>query len=725
MENLYSGHRLRRGSMKKINYLANSFIISFIISLSFTCLKANADFAEHYNAAQQYLSQYQYSSAVLEFRKALRINYLDNSARIGLVNAYLARGTYFANKDKDWENAANDYRAALFYLKYYPSPQDVQNSAQAIANATENLSQCLAVQKFNTSSQSRYQKAKDLRGEGNFPEAAYEFAQALNDSSIKKDCLGQIADIMKVLGNDPKAAEYYQKAIAIGQDDAGLRLKYARVLDKLGQNDVAVQEYNFALSKCENDPEILYSLERIYRQKLDQSPNDAEVMANLGAILQKQNKFDEALQYYSKAGEINPSNVTTRLNVGTLYQQKKDYDAAIAAYDTILVLYPNNVEANYYKAQCLAAMGNSDKAIAAFKTVMSLDPTNKDAKNQITDIMKKSMSTSDLLAYFDRQAAVDPSTVDDIYDYALDLHKKNKFDDAITFYREVLKFKTNNPEVYVNMAIAYKQKNDAAQATKILQDANTKFPNNKLVMDNLKAFTQDTITEDIKEAADYYNKNNYTKALACYQAIQPATADSLSGIAACYKAMNNDAQALEYYKKAYALDSTNSDIAYYIGVLYSEKEDWAQSKLYLKKAISINKNNTRAKDLYQTVLEQANIKLVDKAIALYDKAEYAQSLKILNQILLEDSKNSYAYYYRGLISDAQKKYAAALIDYKKAILYSSELTIVYYLIALDYDNLAQFKNALINYKKYISLTPGTDEYKTYALSRVKALKKYE
>ena len=48
-------------------------------------------FVQHYEAAQSYLTQGQYSSAIVEFRKALRINFLDNSARIGLINSYLAQ----------------------------------------------------------------------------------------------------------------------------------------------------------------------------------------------------------------------------------------------------------------------------------------------------------------------------------------------------------------------------------------------------------------------------------------------------------------------------------------------------------------------------------------------------------------------------------------------------------------------------------------------------------
>ena len=69
-------------------------------------------FGEHYEAAQNYLMQNQYSSSIVEFRKALRINFLDNSARIGLINAYLARATYYANQDKNYEKAANDFRSA-------------------------------------------------------------------------------------------------------------------------------------------------------------------------------------------------------------------------------------------------------------------------------------------------------------------------------------------------------------------------------------------------------------------------------------------------------------------------------------------------------------------------------------------------------------------------------------------------------------------------------------
>lgn len=700
-------------------------LISALVCAALACNVANASFEEHYNSAQQYLSQFQYSSAIMEFKKALRINYLDNSARVGLINSYLARGTYLANKDRDWEHAANDYRAALFYLKYYPSSQDVQNSSSAIANAVQNLNVCLSELKFNTSPSSRYQKAKALRSDGSFAEAGYEFAQTLSDTSIKKNSLEQIGDIMKVLGNDPRAAEYYQKAVAVGANDADLRLKYARVLDKLGRSDEAVNEYNFALTRSGDNSEVLYSLEKIYRQKMELEPNNAEVLSNLGAIMQKQNKYDEAIKYYNQSTQIDPSSVNTRLNMGTLYQQKKDFESAIAAYDSILTLYPNNVMANLYRAQCYAAMGQNEKALNGFKTVLSYDPNNKEAKNLMLETIRTSMSPQEVLVYVEKNAANNTEAAKTLYDYALDLHKQEKYDDAVTYYKEVLRLGSENPEVSVNLAIVYKQKNDLAQAVKILQEAKQKYPENTQIADTLKTFLQEGSSQKLLEASKLYGSGDYQKALSIYQAILPQNYDTMVGAAACYKGLNQDDKALELYKKAFQNKSTDSDVAYYIGVLYSEKENWEDSKYYLKKALALNKNNAKAKDLYDTVLEQADIKLVDKAIDLYDKKDYTKSQKLLNEVIATNAKNAYAYYYRGLISDAQKRYQAALIDYKKAMQFSPDLTVINYLIALDYDALLQYKNALFYYKKFVTLTKEDNEYKNYAQSRIKALKKYE
>lgn len=684
---------------------------------------AFAGFKEHFDLGQQYLANFQYSGAITEFKSALRINYLDNSARIGLVNSYLARGTYYANTDKDYKKAADDYRAALFYLVMYPNANQVKNSSQAIVQVSTNLNRCLSTINFDTSDANRFTTAKQLRAEGNFAAAAYEFNQSMGSTAYVKESLRQTGDIMKLLGNETKASEYYKKAVAVDPSDIDLRLAYAKILDRLGSEDEAVNEYNYILSKTTDNKDVLYSLERIYKRKLEDSPNDAAVTANLGAIMQKEGNYDEALRYYSKAEYLDPSNVNTRINTGTLYQQKGDYKTAITAYDSVLIIYPDNVLANLYKAQSLSALGDKKAAMDLYKKAAALDPDNETVQEEMVSMVKDSMTPAQFVDYVKKN---NPDNAADIlYDYALDLHKKNKLADAINVYNEVIKLSSSNPEVYVNLAIAQGQNKNYDTALVTLNNAKSKFPNNAQISDAIKSISEQSMDEKLDLAADYYNKKDYQNAINEYLKIQPATSDTMLGVASAYQNMNNNDKAIEYYKKALNLAPTNSDIAYYIAALYADKDDMVSAKAFAQKSLALNKTNKQAQDLLTNISQQIDAGNLDKAISLFDSEKYTESLALLNQILSSDSKNAYALYYRGMIYDTQKKYTAAIADYKNALANSPDLVIVNYLIGVDYDMLGQYKNALINYKTFLGKYTQDDDFKKYAQTRAGELKQYD
>ena len=239
-----------------------------LLSLLIFSQPSFADFKEHFDLGTQYLSNYQYSQAISEFKDALRINYKDNSARIQIINAHLARGMHYANDEQNWSKAADDYRSALFYMLIYPDTETAQVTS-SVGPVTQNLNTCLNMMKFDRSPQSRYARAKQLRAEGNFSAAAYEFTQSLGDKNNIKDSYIQTAEIMKIFGNEPKAAEYYKKAVSVDPADIYVRLPYAKLLDNLGSEDAAVEEYNYILAHADNNTDILASLERIYKRKVE------------------------------------------------------------------------------------------------------------------------------------------------------------------------------------------------------------------------------------------------------------------------------------------------------------------------------------------------------------------------------------------------------------------------------------------------------------------------
>lgn len=693
--------------------------MSTILCQNFVLGAPSGAFAQHYDAAQNYLTQNQYSSAIVEFRKALRINYLDNSARIGLINAYLARATYYANQDKNYEKAANDFRSAIFYLRIYPNKdQAVQNSAGMITSATENLNQCLKVMSFDTTAGSRFKKAEELRAIGNLSAAAYEFSRAAQSEKLAGDSNIQIADLLKLLGNEPRSADYYKTALDLKPADGVLRMKYARTLDKLGRYDEAVSQYNEALANSKGDMEVLYALERIYLKKLAQTPSDAELNANIGAIKQAQGDFETALSYYGKAEQLNPSNVTTRLNVGTLFQQRKEYQKAIQSYDSVLTLYPNNTQALLYKAQAYKEMGDSKTAMGLYKRVLALDPANTAAKDEIGAVMKDSMTPAEYIAYLSQNG-----NSEELYDYAYKMHKENKIDEAVTAYKASINKNPSNVDAYVNLAICYAARDDYANAVSTLNTAKSKFPANNLVLKTLQDVQNDSVSTKLATAASSYENKDYKQAVQQYLAIKPATEDSMLGAASAYQALGDYNSAIEYYKNAEKINPNNAETPYYIGYLYSEQQNWALAETYLKKAVQKNPQS-EAKELLAYVTQNGSLSILNEGIDLFEKNNYQTALAKFNEVLKKEATNAYAYYYRAMIYDEQKQQKLAISDYLNVLKYSNEFPIANYMLAVDYDGLSNYKEAFKYYQQFVSSYTTDDEYLQYAKSRMEELKPY-
>lgn len=684
-----------------------------------------AGFREHFDLGQNYLSNYQYSGAITEFKSALRINYLDTSARIGLTNAYLARATEYANKDKNWAKAADDFRSAIFYLQYYPNAAAVNNHAQTISQATHNLDQCLDILGFDNSPENRFNTAKRLRAEGNFAAAAYEFNQALGSKNLQKSSFEQVGDIMKLLGNEPRAAEYYKKAVAVDPTDINLRLTYAKILDNQNDPEGALKEYSYVLERCTSEnKDILYTLERTFKKKLENTPNNGNLNANMGAVLQKSGRLDEALSYYKQAETLDPTNINTRINVGTLHQQKGDYRTAIKAYESVLILYPNNVNANLYRAQCYEKIGESKIAQEGYKKVMALAPDNNFVKMQMVNNVKSTLTPQQFVEYVNTNLAKSDSA-DILYDYAIELHKSGKIDNAVYLYNEAIKASnSSNPEMYVNMALAQAQVNNFDSALNTLKTAHSKFPNEKTIEDTTKNISNMQSDNRMAKASEFYQNKDYKNAISTYLSVVPETANSMLGVATSYQELGDKANAIEYYKKALALKPLDSDIAYYIAVLYGENEDYASAKDYLGKAIAFNKNNKQALEYLASIEEMDKSTLLNDAIALYDANKMDESLVKFNELLSKDKQNAYALYYRGMIYDTKEKRNEAIADLKQAYNLNKEFTICNYLIASDYDALGKYKEAYNYYTAYADSDVQDDEYKQYAKARAEELKEY-
>ena len=676
----------------------------------------------YYISGNKFLENSQYSSAIIDFKKALRENPNDYSTIVALSNAYNGRAAYYNNTAKNTEKAANDLRSAIFYTKYFNTTQ--QPSLQNSINAMEtNLNALLGSMNYSSAPDNIAKTAKTLRTQGEFAASGYEWYKLLGDSKYKLEANSALGDIFNILNKPQNALVFYETAKQMKPNDPDLSIKLARIYDQTGNITKAAAEYNSALASSSGETsDILNSLERIWQKKVLQNPNDAEAHANLGVIYQKQKLYNEALAEYQKAEKINPTNVNTIMNIGTLYQEQKNYDMAINVYNTILQVYPNNTKAMTYKAQCLKLSGRNEEAIKAYQAVLGYEPQNKAVRAELFEILKATMPTENVLAYLYQSVQSQPADANAYYDFAYELHKANKINDAITYYNQTLKMTSDIPDCYVNLSQAYRQTKDYASAKRVIEDGLKKYPDNKLMKEQLNLIASESVSSYLTAAAKAYEAADYQKAIENYSKVNPPTVASLTGLASSYQALNNHQQAIEFFKKASALDPKNADLPYYIGTIYYNQNDYVNAKTYLSQVLQLNPNNAEAKKLVDYINSVDSAGKLDKAYNLYNEGKFPEALTLLNEILKLTPNSGTAYYYRGLVYDAQSKFAQAIPDYQNSVKYSPELTLAYYSIGVDYDNLAKYSEAKASYKKFVELSKESNEYTDYAKKRIDEIK---
>ena len=377
-----------------------------------------------------------------------------------------------------------------------------------------------------------------------------------------------------------------------------------------------------------------------------------------------------------------------------------------------------------YKAQSLAALDRQDEALKSYKEYLAIKPNDNLIKTEMMTLLKDKMTPQEILDVLYEDVKQNPNNPDAYYKYAYELHKVNKLDDAIVYYGLAIQMDPKMSDAYINLAQAYAQKNNNAEAINTIKKAKNIIGNNEKLnnyYDNLSKGINDDI---YNRATLLFSQGNFNEAINEYLKIQPQSADSLIGIASSYQALENYPKAIEYFQKALIKEPNDTDTMYFLALAYSNMDDLVNAEKMIKKALNINKKDEKVNELYDYIIETHKNQKLENAYELYENQNYEKAMAILNDVIVKNPQTAHAYFYRGLIFDAQKKYQDAINNYLNAVKYTDDLNIAYYSIGVDNDYLQNYAQAINYYKKYLSTEPAEQEYIDFVKNRIKELEPY-
>lgn len=202
-------------------------------------------------------------------------------------------------------------------------------------------------------------------------------------------------------------AQFVTYMVKVGENARAHR-NIGRALEEIGQLDGAISSFNKAMRLEPNDPETYFDIALVYDLKDDHqtaityymraieiAPEYAEAHNNLGELLMRSGKPNEALAQFQSLLSINPDNHSALNGIATCYINKRQFPTAIELLRRAIQLKPDYGQGHYNLGVALREDGQVESAIRHFQEAARLDPEdfNAVAAGELLIARKAIMST--------------------------------------------------------------------------------------------------------------------------------------------------------------------------------------------------------------------------------------------------------------------------------------------------------------------------------------------
>lgn len=164
----------------------------------------------------------------------------------------------------------------------------------------------------------------------------------------------------------------------------------------------------------------------------------------LGAILQQQNRLDEAVGHFSEAARFKPDSAEAQHDLGRSLGMQGKLPEAIAALREAVRLKPAFAEAHSDLGFGLSQQGRTADAAAHYKEALRLKPDLADVHNNLGVLLGEQGRVAEALPHFAEASRLKPDFEQARLNLAIALAQTGRPDEALAEFREVLRINPDN-----------------------------------------------------------------------------------------------------------------------------------------------------------------------------------------------------------------------------------------------------------------------------------------
>lgn len=209
----------------------------------------------------------------------------------------------------------------------------------------------------------------------------------------------------------------------------------------LSENDTEgmVRYFSRFLAYAESGPEDSGS-------RVKMAHDCASAHTNLGAVLAREGKLQEAVAHYKKALSYNPYLLKTSHNLAGAYLMQGRVGEAVTYYSKTLDLEPNMPEANYMMGNILLKQGKPVDAITYYEKAIKSRPDWPEAQKRLK------AARSNAISYWSESLRMNPNQPELHRNLGAVFYREGNLEKAFFHWETALQLKPDWPDVLNNVA---------------------------------------------------------------------------------------------------------------------------------------------------------------------------------------------------------------------------------------------------------------------------------
>ncbi|WP_293681739.1 tetratricopeptide repeat protein [uncultured Phenylobacterium sp.] len=187
-----------------------------------------------------------------------------------------------------------------------------------------------------------------------------------------------------------------------------------------------------------------------YRRVIAASPGHAGAHLNLGVVLRRFRRFDEALASIDRGIALSPDKAGGHTNRGSVLRDLRRLDEALESYERALALAPNESLCHLNRASVLRDLKRPAEALESYDRAIALTPGDAVLHNGRGGALHELKRFDAAAAAFQEAIRLQPTLADAHRNRAVSLRRLGRFQEALASIDRAIGLKPGDPTLHIS-----------------------------------------------------------------------------------------------------------------------------------------------------------------------------------------------------------------------------------------------------------------------------------